>query len=64
MSKKKIFVSFDTENDGAFKNIVVGKSQEKDAKFFIERMFNVLQDSLGTVPAIYTILNSTWFEGH
>lgn len=33
MSKKKIFVSFDTENDGAFKNIVVGKSQEKGAKF-------------------------------
>ncbi|MDA7568305.1 hypothetical protein N8742_01230 [Emcibacteraceae bacterium] len=33
MSKKKIFVSFDTENDGAFKNIVVGKSQEKDVKF-------------------------------
>lgn len=38
--------------------------QEKDAKFFIERMFTILQDSLGTVPAIYTILNSTWFEGH
>ena len=33
MSKKKIFVSFDVENDSAFKNIVVGKSQEKGATF-------------------------------
>lgn len=33
MSKKKIFVSFDTENDSAFKNIIVGKSQEKNAKY-------------------------------
>lgn len=33
MSKKKIFVSFDVENDSAFKNIIVGKSQEKGAKF-------------------------------
>ena len=33
MSKKKIFVSFDTKNDSAFKNIIVGKSQEKNAKY-------------------------------
>ncbi|MCC3860513.1 TIR domain-containing protein [Pseudemcibacter aquimaris] len=33
MSKKKIFVSFDVENDSAFKNIIVGKSQEQGAKF-------------------------------
>jgi hypothetical protein len=33
MSKKKVFVSFDVENDNAFKNIVVGKSREGDAPF-------------------------------
>ncbi len=33
MSKKKLFVSFDAPADRAFKNIIVGKSQEAGAKF-------------------------------
>lgn len=33
MSKKKVFVSFDVENDNVFKNIVVGKSREDGAPF-------------------------------
>ncbi|MDG1707772.1 MAG: hypothetical protein P8H03_03375 [Emcibacteraceae bacterium] len=33
MSKKKVFVSYDVENDNVFKNIVVGKSREDGASF-------------------------------
>jgi len=33
MSKKKLFVSFDVENDNVYKNIIVGKSREDGAPF-------------------------------